>query len=131
MPRPRAIVAFRRLDNIHGETLIFQPIMCTRQTRRKLVKEMRDMLYAVGLTRRAVSFDDEPVSMNDPDPVPFADAINGQAPAYRHIKVQAGHPTMVHTTSNRYDRRQARLLKRMFFDVLNRLNIRVHRVSWT
>ncbi len=127
-PRPKAIVVFRRIDNVHGETIVFWPTQCTRDTRRILRKEIRDLLSTVGFVRTHIAIEEEPVSMNDPDPVQFSDLINGQPPFFRHVKVRAGHVNSVFTSTHRYSSRQYRLLKKLFEDILRRLGIRVHEI---
>ena len=126
-PRPKAIVVFRRTDYEHGETIVFQPLLCTRDTRRTLVQEIRGLLFTVGFVRSHVSIIEEPVSMNDPDPVPFSDLFD-DGPSYRGIRVRAGHVHSVYNSVHRYSRRQFRVLKKLFTDILRRLGLRVHSI---
>ena len=127
-PQPRAIVVFRRLDTIHGETIVFQPLQCTRDTRRILKQEIRGLLSTVGFVRSHVSIEEEPVSMNDPDPIPFSDLLDGR-PSFRRIMVRAGHVNSVFNSIHRYNGRQFRILKKLFTDILKRLGIRVRGIQ--
>ena len=126
-PRPKAIVVFRRMDDNHGETILFQPLQCTRDTRRTLVQEIRGLLLTVGFVRSHVSIVEEPVSMNDPDPVPFSDMLDG-GPSFRRIMVRAGHVHSVYNSVHRYNGRQFRVLRQLFKDILKRLGMRIHAV---